>query len=248
MLDVVKDFAVNSYSLDFLSKKYDLPKGNVVRQIRTFTKNTKNPKVSSLLKEKLAKYILKDFMSYLKSVPEFAREYGMSLKTFIEFVLTSINDANLIPSDNVANRIYIKLVSKDIKIQVKQIPERIINIIALVYISDKRLSQAELATCYNVEGKSIAKILKRGIAEDIVSDDIAEIIFYKTNKHIHPSKEAMNSLETAFKQREITKLRKRISQLEALMENDEQDGINYLTVQNALDKLRNELSLYETNT
>ena len=78
MYTVVKDFAVNSYSLDFLSEKYDLPKSKIVKLIRMFSDKTKSLRTSLIIKEKLTKCIIRDFMNYLKSAPEFAEEYGMT--------------------------------------------------------------------------------------------------------------------------------------------------------------------------
>lgn len=247
MHTVVKDFAVNSYSLDFLSKKHNLPKSKIIKMVRAYADKTKSLRVSYLLKDKIAKYIIKDFMNYMRSAPEFAKEYGMTQKAFTEFILTSVNDTLLIPSDNVANSVYCRFVSRGVKVPVNLVPARIITYIASTYVADRNLSQVELAAYYNVEGKSIAKMLKRGIAEDIVSDDIAECIYHKINKHVFPSKESLSSLDQAFEQREVTKVKKEISQLEAIMESDD-DNVNYLSVQSALDKLRTRLALYEAKT
>ena len=45
MHTVVKDFAVNSYSLDFLSKKHNLPKSTIVKMVRAYADKTKSDRM-----------------------------------------------------------------------------------------------------------------------------------------------------------------------------------------------------------
>ena len=247
MINVIKDFAVNSYSLEFLSNKYDLPIKDIIKTIHTFAEQTKSLKTSCLLKDRLAMCIVKDFMNYPQSAPEFAKKYGMTPKAFIEFILASINNTLLIPSDSLANAIYRRLVHKQIKIPINQIPDRIVNFICLIYVSDKKITASGLGDCYNVQGSFIPKIIRRGISEDIISDDLAERIYYKMNKCVSLSKESLLTLEQAFEQKEVTKIKKSITQLELMLESED-ENVNYLKLQEALNKLYSRLSSYETNT
>ena len=245
MYTIVKDFVVNSYSLDLLSDKYDLPKSKIIQIIREFADKTQNPKTSLVLKDKLAKHIIKDFMNYTKSIQEFSKEYGMTQKAFKQFILTSVNDNNLIQSDNLANTIYRRLISKGIRLLVSETPERIINYVALAYISDNTIKQSEIAANYRAEGKTVGKMLKRGIAENIIPDDIAEAIYYKVNKCAYSSSESLTTLEEAFEKREVTKLKQNIHFLEMQLESDD-ENINYSKLQETLDKLKARLALCET--
>lgn len=200
-IKITRDFILYKLTLPQLSQRYDASIPEVIRAITKFVKNCRfswTYKVKCRLKLE----VLRMFLCSHLELSEFAIKLGTSERTFFDFIKEVIEDRNLIPDNSVANAIYVKAMEHK-QIKYRFVPDRIVQYIAYLYVKDKHITQASIGGFYGISDTTIGKILRRGIAEDIIDEDTADKIFAKVRTCYHngTSETVLNSYLSAFDSR-----------------------------------------------
>lgn len=244
--NLLKDFVCSKYTLDFLAEKYNMSKADILSQTDKYSQKTKSNTLASFIKTKYKKYLLKDFIASFKKPEDFAAEYGLSTTKFLKLMAEIVEDRELVPSDGLADNVYSKAIH-GLTVTYSRFPERIVYIIAKRYTQDRHATQESVGIVYDIDKSTVSNILRRGIAEDIIDDDTAELVFSRvvTAFRVCP-KYVIRAYEEAFDKRHVTKLKKQLHQMEAMMESDD-ESIDYAKLGESIEKLRQQIERYTSN-
>ena len=184
-------------SISQISDKYNISKADVVKSIFQFFKLYPNSSHNLAIQRRLKVEITKSFLASNSSTLDFAEEYGMTAGAFRKLMSEIIDDTKTIASDALADKLF-KKTMESTAIVVKRVPQRIVKLISHNYACEQFLSQDDLANIYCTRRETIAAILRRGIAENIIDDLTAEKIVVQIrsfNKPIESYCEAFDKRE-----------------------------------------------------
>lgn len=196
------DFLGTNLTLENLAKKYSVDKSDIVKAIRKYRKSHLNSNLSAQLDRKLKIILTKNFLSFTGRRDDFAIQYGLSEKEFVTLMLEVIEDTCIVRHDILANKIFLKLTLYK-TYSSASVPNRIVRIIAEYYVdNEKHMSQDALASIYGIQRSSISSILRRGIAEGIVDDELANKIYSKVRNCKYATNAMIRLYDVAFDKRE----------------------------------------------
>lgn len=184
-------------SISQIADKYSMSKADVVKSIFNFFKTFPNSSHKPCIEHRLKIELTKDFLASNSSALDFAEEYGMTACAFRKLMNEIIDDTKTIASDALADKLF-KKTMESTTINIKSVPKRIVKQIAHNYAYEQFLSQDDLANIYCTRRETIAAILRRGIAENIIDDLTAEKIVVQIrsfNKPIESYCEAFDKRE-----------------------------------------------------
>ena len=197
---IASEYLLEHLNITQVAERHQIPKSAVVRALFKYIEAYPTGNYSSILYRKLKVEIVKDLLASTGSRKDFANKYGMTLTKLMELVSDVIQDKELIRSNNLANTIYIKLISGS-ALCVKAIPQRIVHYIGECYINNGCTCN-KLALLYGCHRNTISAVLRRGIAENIFSDQLAEKVYTKMHMNALHHEAANKCFELAFEQRE----------------------------------------------
>ena len=232
------EFACSKDSLETLSNKYNMDKVELVKLVRFDIQHKRSMSEKKLRKQLNYKLVMEFYNSYLSS-DRFSEKYGYEHRAFLRIIEKIVSDSILVPSDKLASEIYAKAMDGSRPL-IKNFPERIILMMGNEFVYGK-FKLEDLACKYNINRSTAGKILKRGIAEDIVSDEVADKIYARIAATVYTNVDkTLESYEKAFEQREITKLKKSRDAIKAQLESDD-DSLNYSSLYASLQKIEAKL-------
>lgn len=195
------EFIRNNFRIEYVAEKLSMSKGDVVSNIFSFLKTHPESSWYAKIDQNLKKELVKAFLATVKRRDDFAKEYGMTNSQFVALMKDIIEDTKLIPSDNLADRIFRKLTLHN-SMTSSTVPPRIIIIMAKYYTCDKTCySQKSLAASYGIEIASLSCLLRRGISENILDDLLAEKVYAKVRDTKHIPVNCLRAFDTAFDNR-----------------------------------------------
>ena len=174
------EFILNRFSISYIAEKNNMSKAEVVKSIFGFLINHPNTSYKGKIKRKLKIELTKQFLASHVNTEVFSEEYGMDVTSFRKLMREVIDDYELVQSNALANKLFIKLMSGTY-IKSKYVPKRIVKQICLLYVGENYLTQDDLASIYGTRRETIASIFKRGIAENIIDDVTADKIIMKVS-------------------------------------------------------------------
>ena len=201
--EITYAFLTSNLSLDDLAGNCNISKAELVKRIFGYIKQFPEGKLGVLANRKLKFVLTKDFLNYPGRREDFASEYGMRERDFVSLIKEVIEDTSIATSDRLAEKIFQKLTLYKIY-TVASVPKRIVRIIGERYVyANEAFKQCSLASIYGIHNRSISMLLRRGIAEGIFSDDLANKVYAKVNKY--PQSTTAKAYSAAFDKREAAK-------------------------------------------
>lgn len=199
------EYLFGHLNIDDLTKKHHVTRATVVKSILSFLKKFPESKHYSTIYGKLKLEITKNFLTHIGRMEDFAEEYGFNKKAFVDIMLEVIEDTKLISSSILADKIFRKLTA-DIFIKAAHVPTRIVQMVANYYtVTTRPLSQRDLAYVYGMDPRTIAAILRRGIAENILSDVVSEKVYVRVKNTQKINRAQLDAFDAAFDKRALNK-------------------------------------------
>ncbi|MBQ8043899.1 MAG: hypothetical protein IJ272_07120 [Clostridia bacterium] len=190
------EFIFNRFSISHISEKNGMSKAEVVKSIFSFLKSHPNSSHKESIRRKLKIELAKAFLSSPASPDRFAEEYGMDPRDFRKLMKEVVDDYDIVSSDTLADKLFRKVMAGTVLVA-KYIPKRIVKQIALIYVCENHYTQDGLASIYGTRRETIAAILRRGIAENILDDVTAEKVIVQIRSY----NKSIDSYDQAFDER-----------------------------------------------
>ena len=176
---IVFDYIRRSSTIDSVANEQNESVAAVTAGILRFLKSHPESSYYDKISRKVKVELTKLFLSSKLPAKDFAEKYGLGETRFISLVGEVIDNSQLVTSDALADKLYRKLLYNRTSLGAYT-PKRNIQIIAKVYVSSPYITQLEIAYSYNISRRSLASLLKRGIAEGILDHDLAEQVVFKS--------------------------------------------------------------------
>ena len=196
------EYVISPLSIFALAKKLDVSTADIVaavfQYLREYPESSWHEKIDRKVKTDLAKL----FLQYPGTKYNFLEEYKIKEYSFIRLICSVLDDPDIIKSNAIAETLFCKA-TDEAPINSSHFPKRIIRRIAWRYVNHDPATQDALANIYGVSRATIAAVLKRGIAENILDDTTASMVFVCVKSHANPN--TMKSYLAAFDTRENTK-------------------------------------------
>lgn len=202
--EIASAYLLGHLKINQVAERYQIPKSTVVKSLFKYIEAYPDGNYSSILYRKFKIEIVKNLLEYEGSGMDFANEYGMTVTKLMTIVSDFIQDKKLVASDKTANSIYVKLISGKSIYLIKYIPSRIINYIGNLYINGN-CTYMGIARLYCCNRSTISRIIRRGIAENIFSDQLAEEVYTKARINPYQSDATTKCYELAFEERKQNK-------------------------------------------
>lgn len=194
------DFLFKRLSISQAAKANNMTTAEVVKAILSFLKAHPATSYKVQIKHRLKFWLVKDFLAFPGTPETFAKEYGVDPATFRKYMREAVDDDTIIASDVVADKLFRKMMVGTTIIS-RSVPRRVIKQIALLYVGKTHHTQDSIASIYGTRRETIAILLRRGIAENIVDDVTAEKIAVKIRSY----NKSVDSYDLAFAKRENLK-------------------------------------------
>lgn len=244
--ELMKDICCSKFDFDYIATKHNMSKPKILDSVQRYVGKC-DPELARKLKRNINVRILKEFVASSKSSAAFAQEYRISLPRFIRIVCETVQSTDIVPSDSVADSVFRKAI-RGFKMSSTNFPERIVRIVCERYARNRFMLQKDLALPYDMENRAIANVLKRGIAEDIVSDEVADGIYQNIlNSHFPCSDRNIAAYDKAFEARRVTKLKKKLHQMEAILYADTDEPVDTISLEKAIINLKEQIDRLESH-
>lgn len=193
------DFLTSKLKLEILAEQNNITKADCFHALFVFCKTHPQSSLLPKIRRKLKANIAASFLSYGGARDKFAAEYGMSEHKLISIIYEVVDDHSLLPNDTAADRLFRKLTQGRV-FCVASMPKRIVNIIGKYY-TNSPISQSALAKSYGINDFSISTILRRGIADGIFDEELANKVYAKVRDCKYMTKSTMKAYNAAFDKR-----------------------------------------------
>ena len=196
---VACEFISSKLPLEMVAKQLGITNAECYQAIHNFCKEHPQGKLVPTIKRKLKMNLASSLLSYAGSREKFVEEYGIPDRNLVAIIYSVIEDESMVKTDALADRLFRKLTEGRVFCSASM-PKRIVRIIGQYYANTKS-SQAALAASYGVNDSTISGILRRGIADGIFDDVLADKVYAKIRDCKYMTKATMKAYNAAFDKR-----------------------------------------------